>query len=102
MSKDLHEDLKLFNSLVDELLKQEQEAPVSKSIKTEELQKKIDISLSDNPAIRDEFIKTLKKLILYTPKTATNRFFNQLWGGRNSKAVLGDLLAVMLNISMAT
>ena len=102
MSKDLHEDLKLFNSLVDELLKQEQEAPVSKSIKTEELQKKIDISLSDNPAIRDEFIKTLKKLILYTPKTAANRFFNQLWGGRNSKAVLGDLLAVMLNISMAT
>ncbi len=81
MSKDLHEDLKLFNLLVDELLKQEKEAPVSKSIKTEELQKKIDISLSDNPAIRDEFIKTLEKLILYTPKTATNRFFNQLWGG---------------------
>ena len=40
--------------------------------------------------------------MLKTPKTATNRFFNQLWGGRNSKAVLGDLLAVMLNTSMYT
>ena len=29
-------------------------------------------------------------------------FFNQLFGGRHSKAVLGDLLAVMLNNSMAT
>jgi len=102
MSKDLLEDLKLFNLLVEELLKQEREAPVSKSIKAEELQGKVDVSLPDNPAIRDEFIKGLKKLILHTPKTATNRFFNQLWGGRNSKAVLGDLLAVMLNTSMAT
>ena len=41
-------------------------------------------------------------MVLKTPKTATNRFFNQLWGGRNSKAVLGDLLAVMLNTSMYT
>ena len=44
----------------------------------------------------------LKDLVLKTPKTASNRFFNQLWGGRNSKAVLGDLLAVMLNTSMYT
>ena len=40
--------------------------------------------------------------MIKTPKTATNRFFNQLWGGRNSKAILGDLLAVMLNTSMYT
>ena len=57
MSKDLLEDLKLFNLLVDELLKQEREAPVSKSIKAEELQSKVDVSLPDNPAIRDEFIR---------------------------------------------
>lgn len=33
----------------------------------------------------------------------SNKFiFNQLFGGRQSKAVLGDLLAVLLNNSMYT
>ncbi|MFB0923878.1 MAG: aminotransferase class V-fold PLP-dependent enzyme, partial [Vicingaceae bacterium] len=50
----------------------------------------------------DQFVKVLEDLVLKTPKTSTNAFFNQLFGGRNSKAVLGDLLAVMLNNSMYT
>ncbi len=40
--------------------------------------------------------------MLKTPRTATNGFFNQLFGGRNEKAILGDLLAVILNNSMYT
>jgi len=102
MSKAMREELLLFNSIVDELLKQEKENPVSPLIKTEELYDKIDLSLVEYPSVNQEFTKALKKLILTTPKTATNRFFNQLYGGRNSKAVLGDLLAVMLNTSMYT
>ena len=102
MSKAMREDLLLFNSIVEDLLKQEKENPVSTPIKVKELYEKIDLSLSDNPTITSEFSKALKDLVLKTPKTASNRFFNQLWGGRNSKAVLGDLLAVMLNTSMYT
>ncbi len=102
MSKAMREDLLLFNSIVEDLLKQEKENPVATPIKTKELYEKIDLSLSDNPTITSEFSKALKDLVLKTPKTASNRFFNQLWGGRNSKAVLGDLLAVMLNTSMYT
>ena len=102
MSKAMREDLLLFNSIVEDLLKQEKENPVSTPIKVKELYEKIDLSLSDNPTITSEFSKVLKDLVLKTPKTASNRFFNQLWGGRNSKAVLGDLLAVMLNTSMYT
>jgi len=50
----------------------------------------------------DSFKELLREVIVSTPKTATNLFFNQLFGGRQSKAVLGDLLAVMLNNSMYT
>jgi len=102
MSTALQQDLVLFNSIVEELLKEEEKNPVSPRIDVEDLYHKINFRLSEEACIDHEFIKVLKKLVLKTPKTATNRFFNQLWGGRNSKAVLGDLLAVMLNTSMYT
>jgi sulfinoalanine decarboxylase/sulfinoalanine decarboxylase/aspartate 1-decarboxylase len=52
--------------------------------------------------VDDSFKQLLREILLSTPKTATNLFFNQLFGGRQSKAILGDLLAVMLNNSMYT
>jgi len=62
----------------------------------------IDLSLNDTAIIDEELKSVLRDVIVSTPKTATNLFFNQLFGGRQSKAVLGDLLAVMLNNSMYT
>jgi glutamate/tyrosine decarboxylase-like PLP-dependent enzyme len=50
----------------------------------------------------DEFEKVVKELVFASPRTATKGFFNQLFGGRNEKAILGELLAVMLNNSMYT
>ena len=102
MSDSLQKDLALFNSIVEELLKEEKKNPVSSLINAEDLYDKVDFSLSEHACINQEFTQALKDLVLKTPRTATNRFFNQLWGGRNSKAVLGDLLAVMLNTSMYT
>ena len=60
------------------------------------------MELKSSPAIAEDFKKELKKLVLNTPKSSSKLFFNQLFGGRHSKAILGDLLAVMLNNSMAT
>jgi len=96
------EDLDLFNSLVNALLNDEQKNPISTPINPNELYDAVDIRLSDEPALDEDFKASLKSLVLQTPKTATNLFFNQLYGGRKSKAVLGDLLAVMLNNSMYT
>jgi sulfinoalanine decarboxylase/sulfinoalanine decarboxylase/aspartate 1-decarboxylase len=62
----------------------------------------LDLSLSEDGIPDEEFELALKDLVLKTPRTATNAFFNQLFGGRNDKAVLGDLLAVILNNSMYT
>ena len=99
---DISSDLALFNELVDTLINEEEKNPVADRIDSNKLYESIDLSLNESPMVDDEFKSVLKDVIISTPKTATNLFFNQLFGGRQSKAVLGDLLAVMLNNSMYT
>jgi sulfinoalanine decarboxylase len=102
MSKKMRSDLALFNELVEVLITEEVANPVAERIVSNELFDTIDLSLNDGAMIDDEFKVLLSKVLVSTPKTATNLFFNQLFGGRQSKAILGDLLAVMLNNSMYT
>jgi len=98
----MEKDLELFNKLAQLLLKAEKEQPVVPPIEASALFEKLDISLNESPVSEAFFEETLEKLVLNTPRTATNLFFNQLFGGRKSKATLGDLLSVLLNNSMYT
>ena len=98
----ISEDLVLFNELVEVLLSEEEKHPVADRIDPDKLYDSVDLSLNSAGIVNDNFKKVLKEVLVSTPKTATNLFFNQLFGGRQSKAVLGDLLAVMLNNSMYT
>ena len=102
MYNNIREDLFFFNDLINEFLNEERDTPVASLISINELKSKFDLSLNSDPAISDKFREELRKIVLNTPKSSSNRFFNQLFGGRHSKAVLGDLLSVMLNTSMAT
>jgi len=102
MQNNIQEDLKIFNELIEEFLKEEINNPISEVILTTDIESKLDLSLSDKGMITPEFKSVLNKLILSTPKSSSKLFFNQLFGGRHSKAVLGDLIAVFLNSSMAT
>lgn len=95
-------DLKLFNDLVELLLQEEKQHPVSTPIDTDKLYQTLDLQLNDDATVDVDFINILKEIIKSTPKTASTSFFNQLFGGRVSRATLGDLLAVMLNNSMYT
>lgn len=99
---EIKKDLALFNELAQLLFDEEQTNPVAQRIEASELYDKVDLSLGENPMIDTELKTTLSDIISATPKTATNLFFNQLFGGRQPKAVLGDLLAVLLNNSMYT
>jgi len=99
---ELSNDLILFNELAEVLLNEEGNHPVAKRIDSNELYSTIDLSLNKNAIVDGAFKKVLKEVLVATPKTATSLFFNQLFGGRQSKAVLGDLLAVLLNNSMYT
>lgn len=98
----LKETLTFFNKISNELLDDEQKNPVAEYIPVEKLFDTLNLELQDEPMPSEEFESLFKDLIFKTPRTATNAFFNQLFGGRNEKAILGDLMAVMLNNSMYT
>jgi glutamate/tyrosine decarboxylase-like PLP-dependent enzyme len=98
----MKDSLDIFNNIAKKLLADEKENPVAEFISSDELFDKLDLDLSDEPIDEEKFNNLLEDLVLKTPRTATNAFFNQLFGGRNEKAILGDLLAVMLNNSMYT
>jgi len=102
MQNNIKEDLHFFNELINALIEDELKNPVAIAVPTSELSSKFDLELKSSPAIAEDFKRELKNLVLNTPKSSSKLFFNQLFGGRHSKAILGDLLAVMLNNSMAT
>ncbi|MGJ8592136.1 MAG: pyridoxal phosphate-dependent decarboxylase family protein [Aquaticitalea sp.] len=98
----MNTDLKLFNELVELLLQDERLHPVATPIDPHQLYQTLDLQLKEKPINDEELKDIITEIIKNTPKTASTSFFNQLYGGRLSKAALGDLLAVMLNNSMYT
>ncbi|MFT4673128.1 MAG: sulfinoalanine decarboxylase [Patiriisocius sp.] len=98
----MQKELLLFQKLAEKLIKAEKEQPIATPIPPEELFTILPLALEDQPVEDAFFEEALEKLVLSTPRTATRLFFNQLFGGRNPKATLGDLLAVLLNNSMYT
>lgn len=95
-------DLQLFNSIAQALLVAEQSTPVTPYIAADDIYDHVDLELKDEPLSEVDFEASITDLIIKTPKTATDHFFNQLFGGRQGKAVVGELLAVLLNNSMYT
>ncbi len=98
----MEQSLKIFDRLVRELLADEAQNPVAEYIPSAKLFDRLDLKLQKDGISTAELETSLKDLIFTTPRTATNAFFNQLFGGRQEKAILGDLLSVILNNSMYT
>ncbi len=98
----MQNELILFNKLATILTTAEENNPVAKPIAPSKLFNTLDLSLSEEAISESDLETILEKLIDKTPKTASKLFFNQLFGGRNAKATLGDLLSVLLNNSMYT
>ena len=96
----MQKELLLFHKLAEKLIIAEKQEPIITPIPPKELFNILPLALEEQPAGDAFFENALEKLVLNTPRTATNLFFNQLFGGRNPKATLGDLLAVLLNNSM--
>ncbi len=98
----MEQSLEIFNRLVNELLADEIENPVAEYIPSAALYDRLDLKLQKDGITAAELENSLKDLVFTSPRTATPAFFNQLFGGRQDKAVLGDLLSVILNNSMYT
>lgn len=98
----MRKTLNLFNQIVTDLVEDESVHPVAEFVPSDQLYKTLDLKVGKEGIGEEAFEKALRELIFKTPRTATDAFFNQLFGGRNDKAVLGDLLAVIMNNSMYT
>ena len=98
----MKQELDVFNRIAKALLEDEKTEPVLTPIPIHEVYERLDLRLKDEAMDDEAFENALKELVLHTPRTTTDHFFNQLFGGRNSKATLGELLVVMLNNSMYT
>lgn len=98
----MQSELKFFNELVTKLIENEKTEPVVSPLPTETVIADLDLAFSDEAMNDTEWSKVVENAVMNTPRTASKLFFNQLFGGRQPKAVLGDLLAVILNNSMYT
>ncbi len=98
----MRSEITFFNNLVEKLLTAENQTPVIHPIPTEELNTSLNLEFNDEGINDGEWEKLVEDVVLSTPRTASKLFFNQLFGGRQPKAVIGDLLAVVLNNSMYT
>ena len=98
----MEQSLDIFNRLVRDLLADETQNPMAEHIPPAELYERIDLKLQKDGLSAPELEASLKALVFASPRTATPAFFNQLFGGRQERAILGDLLSIILNNSMYT
>ena len=98
----MQSELKFFNELVTKLLEKERSEPVVEPLPTSSVIADLDLGFSDEGMLEEDWQKVVENAVMHTPRTASKLFFNQLFGGRQPKAVIGDLLAVILNNSMYT
>lgn len=76
--------------------------PVAPYTTAEDLESKIDFALRPNGVSPSAVIALLDEVADATPRTASPRFLNQLFAGRDDSAIAAELLTVLLNTSMYT
>ena len=68
----------------------------------ERLRDELGIAIDPRGASLEEVIAKLRRILAETPSTASPRFFNQLFGGRDPIAVVAEMLTPLTNTSMYT
>ena len=92
----------LFKQILLERRDQESHTPVLPRAQADELRAKLDLQLPDSGRDLDDVAARLRALVRHTPITTSGSFFNQLFGGREPAALLGETVAAALNNSMYT
>jgi glutamate/tyrosine decarboxylase-like PLP-dependent enzyme len=67
-----------------------------------ELRARLDLSLRQQPRPLREAVENLSRVLAATPSSASHRFFNQVYGGRDAVATMAELVSVVANVQMHT
>lgn len=78
------------------------EAKVVERLLPEELRSRFDFSLPQQPGDYSQTLSTIKNYLHYAVKTGSPRYLNQLFGGQNFPAFLGEVITALTNTSMYT
>ena len=92
----------LFKQILLERREQESKQPVLEREDPEVLRETLDLKLPRIGRDLDDVADRLRILVQHTPITASGGFFNQLFGGQEPAALLGETVAAALNSSMYT
>jgi glutamate/tyrosine decarboxylase-like PLP-dependent enzyme len=76
--------------------------PVLPSSAPEELAARLELGLGREGRSLSQVVDDLVTLAANTPRTSSRHFFNQLFGGRETAAVVAETLSAVLNNSMYT
>ena len=92
----------LFKRILLERREQESKQLVLEREDPEVLRETLDLKLPKIGRDLDDVADRLRTLVQHTPITASGGFFNQLFGGQEPSALLGETVAAALNSSMYT
>jgi glutamate/tyrosine decarboxylase-like PLP-dependent enzyme len=84
-----------------EFLDAEGELP-RRDLSAAELAEELGIALASEGRPFDEVVEKLGRVLVATPSSASPRFFNQLFGGRDPVATLAEMLVALADTSMYT
>ena len=76
--------------------------PVCANVPPEELRRRMDLSLPASGRPLEELLGDMEQVLRYSVRTGHPRFFNQLFGGVDPAAVLGEWITALTNTSMYT
>ena len=88
--------------LIAEFCNTDNQVPVGISLSPQEISQSIPLELEEQGMNEDSLMQLLSKVMAHTPRTGSKRFYNQLFAGRNSAALAGELLTAAANNSVYT
>jgi glutamate/tyrosine decarboxylase-like PLP-dependent enzyme len=76
--------------------------PVNNYYSPQELSEKLNLSIPSQGISEDEFLSEMKSYLDHAVKTAHPQYLNQLFGGFNLPAFVGEVITALTNTSMYT
>lgn len=91
----------IFNTIKQYIAEKDQK-PVINYKEPSQLRERIDFTVENEPIGDIKFKELVDKYLAYSVRTQNKQFLNQLYGGFNLPAFLGDVITTLTNTSMYT